>query len=996
MDADNGDNITPEQCDFYCRTGKGAGTGLGMFCGMSPTVGQSCESEMHNSETSHVILSSGERTRTAHSPSSWENKNTSLTLVKEATELFHKTLMPLEVCLALRDQLGSHIEDPDPLTRLVQSIGPKPKAFRRSELQQLMVSVPVGGWALCAETLEYLIEQIEKSRPSAIVEFGSGTSSLALAWVMNRMYGGSSNPRVFSIDQSQAYIDQTRAVLARHGLMGQVRFLQAELVLQTVASRAARCYELPLGVLEEFFGGVRPEVVLVDGPAGENGIRFGTVPLVRDFVAQNAMVFLDDGLRDSELHTAELWNLLGYVRWEGIRWEGKGLLTGRICPVPKVSVQRWLERAQPMIRPRAWQSILTPSTEPRPRKHEVTPPSLSPVISCSSERNVLRPLSTPRPRRAQPTCLFLNTYYPGFLEEHYRLHPELKDALYEAQHHALQATCFGDSDFYSSGLMKAGWEAVDLIVNCRPLQESWANERGVSKKGHPITIAIEQIRALRPEVLYLQDLGIGSKDFLETIRPHVGLIVGQIASPIPPQTHLDGFDILISSFPHFVDEFRHQGRLAYYQPLAFDPRLLRRLGEASRDYPLTFVGGLSPTHRERQEFLTALAKTLPIHFWGYGTHALAQQGVEAERLHGDAWGMDMFSVLARSAITVNHHIDVAKSNANNMRLFEATGCGALLVTDYKDNLGDLFDIGSEIIAYRSTEECADLISYYMRHQDEATAIAQRGQARTLRDHTYEARMRHTAELLDRHLDLKIGTHRLPDPDLNRVSYGRAEIEPRQITTELLQSWRSDLIPLRQRALVQRELQDMYCGAPPVVFRVLADALRPYIRPHIELLEIGCSSGYYYEVLEYLLNTRLSYLGIDFSDAMIRLARRYYPQARFEVGDGSALRFQERSIPIVISSCVLLHVREYAMHIAEAARVASEMVVFHRTPIARRTATRHFKKFAYGIETFELRFSEAELFGLCRDAGLELITQFDFNSHTERDEFETTYVFRVGI
>lgn len=188
---------------------------------------------------------------------------------------------------------------------------------------------------------------------------------------------------------------------------------------------------------------------------------------------------------------------------------------------------------------------------------------------------------------------------------------------------------------------------------------------------------------------------------------------------------------------------------------------------------------------------------------------------------------------------------------------------------------------------------------------------------------------------------------------------------------------------------------MYRGRAPLVFRVLAEAVQPYIRPGMEILEVGCASGYYYEALEYLLNTRLSYVGVDFSGAMIRLARQYYPGARFEVGDGSALRFNNRSIPIVVSSCVLLHVQHYARHIAEAARVASEIVIFHRTPVSRSTPTRHYKKYAYGIETYELRLNEPEILGLCTGAGLELIAALTYDEHPERDEFETTYVFRTG-
>ena len=952
---------------------------------------------MHSLQKPHAVPSLVDQGGVAvHTDIPACSEKTALALVMEASRLFRDAWMPIEVCLSMRDQLAIELGKEDPLATLFQGIPSRPWKFRHAELERLMASETLGGWALSAETVEYLIEKIEVYRPSAILEFGSGTSSLALAWVMTRLHGESSMPRVFSIDQSADHIEQTRAVLQRHQLVGAVRFLHAELALQTIGSRVARCYNLPGEVLERFLGGVRPDLILIDGPAGETGIRFGTVPLVSEVVDPNAVVIVDDGLRDSELDTADQWDRLGYVQWEGIRWEGKGLLSGKVRPALPASTRQWLERVECAIQPRSSCAPPMASDNVARNGQRVTASRLAlkthPIAIAG--HTVARASSSSLSTGDQPTCLFVNTYYPGFLEHHYQRHPELLSAPYDAQHSALQASCFGDSDFYSFGLRAAGWAVQDVIANCPSLQRQWAFERGCDPAPEPLRTVLDQIAQVRPQVLYLQDLNVGTKEFLAAVRAHVDLIIGQIASPIPPHAHLDGFDLLISSFPHFVETFRRQGRVAYYQPLAFDPRVLKRLGNHRRDHALTFVGGVSPAHKGRYELLTALAQSLPIHFWGYGTQALVQQGVEARRLHGDVWGVDMFRVLAKSTITVNHHIDVAQSNANNMRLFEATGCGTLLVTDYKENLNDLFEIGAEVVAYRSITECVDLIAYYLNHHDEAAEIAKRGQARTLRDHTYEARMRHTAELLNRHLDMKIGANRLPDPDLGRISYGRHEIEPGQITVELEQSWQSDRIPLKQRALVQRELLDMYRGNPPDVFKTLAESLRPYVKPNVELLEIGCASGYYYEVLEYLLNTRLAYLGIDFSDAMIRLARAYYPGVQFEIGDGSALRFQERSIPIVISSCVLLHVREYALHIAEAARVASEVVVFHRTPIARHGDTKHFTKFAYDVETFEIRFNEAEFLELCRSVGMEFIAMHSISSEPGRDELEGTYVFRA--
>ena len=41
------------------------------------------------------------------------------------------------------------------------------------------------------------------------------------------------------------------------------------------------------------------------------------------------------------------------------------------------------------------------------------------------------------------------------------------------------------------------------------------------------------------------------------------------------------------------------------------------------------------------------------------------------------------------------------------RLFEATGVGTLLVTDWKKNLHEMFEPGKEVIVYHSPEECAE-------------------------------------------------------------------------------------------------------------------------------------------------------------------------------------------------------------------------------------------------------------------------------------------------
>jgi spore maturation protein CgeB len=110
----------------------------------------------------------------------------------------------------------------------------------------------------------------------------------------------------------------------------------------------------------------------------------------------------------------------------------------------------------------------------------------------------------------------------------------------------------------------------------------------------------------------------------------------------------------------------------------------------------------------------------------------------------------MYGVLARSRITVNNHLDLAGPHANNLRMYEATGVGTLLLTDAKSDLGELFVPDQEVVAYRDSAECVKLISHYLDHPDERDEIARAGQRRTLEEHNYGRRMAELVEIVERH------------------------------------------------------------------------------------------------------------------------------------------------------------------------------------------------------------------------------------------------------
>lgn len=590
------------------------------------------------------------------------------------------------------------------------------------------------------------------------------------------------------------------------------------------------------------------------------------------------------------------------------------------------------------------------------------------------------------------SLMILHLYYQAFLEKHYSQYPNLIQAPFEIQKDSLITSRFGDSDFYSRNLASYGWKTNDIILNAGPLQSLWAQAHHIHTQS-ALEISIAQIRQEKPSIVYFHDISIATKQYIEAIRPYVNLIVGQIACPLFEGTYYNGFDILISSLPHFVEKFRTMGITAYYQPLAFESSLFTDIiPYHSRPVVCSFVGGISSIHTNSLSLLELLATTTECEFWGYGAESLSPASPIRAKHHGEVWGMDMFMTLQQSKITVNRHGAFAEDYANNMRLFEATGCGALLITDHKKNIEDLFIVGKEIITYTTPEECAEYIRYYSAHPEEAAIIAEAGRQRTLRDHSYKLRMAKTSQWLSRHLRYKNEDFSHVSIPLDQVSTGHTIIDKNDINSTLRHGWENPDIPLRQRPLVHQELTAMYKGLPARVYSIAMESMRQDLKNGSAILEIGCSSGYYSEVLEYLSGKSFSYTGIDISQTFITMAESYYPACHFAVADAKNLPFSDSSFDIVFSSGAILYEIDYAKHIEESSRVAQNVLIYHRTPVCRKRETQLLKKKAYGIETIERIFNEQEFLTLINDHGWTLKSSYSISEDTQNDNYDMTYTF----
>lgn len=381
--------------------------------------------------------------------------------------------------------------------------------------------------------------------------------------------------------------------------------------------------------------------------------------------------------------------------------------------------------------------------------------------------------------------LILNADYPRFLSWLYRRQPGLDTEPYAAQMVARNASMFGVADFYSRNFTALGHVATDIHVNNPWMRAAWGREHGLAvaepaPPGAPAArdaipgwlqravapfkpmlrplarkvglsprldaeaeaILLAQIEDFRPDLVLNQDLFHVDTRLARRIKA-IGrpILIGQVGISPSHGEDWSVYDLMISQMAAVVDFFRAHGARAEVVHLAFEPGILDALPPPpAPEFDVTFVGAVSADHQLRVAQLEAVARRYDLKLFGSGLHSLPAASPLHHCYQGEVWGVEMYQALRASRITLNSHIDMAGREAGNARLFEATGVGAFLLTDFKDNLHTLFAPEREVVAWRSVDDCLALIDRYLADDTARQSIARAGQARTFATHTFRRRV----------------------------------------------------------------------------------------------------------------------------------------------------------------------------------------------------------------------------------------------------------------
>lgn len=154
--------------------------------------------------------------------------------------------------------------------------------------------------------------------------------------------------------------------------------------------------------------------------------------------------------------------------------------------------------------------------------------------------------------------------------------------------------------------------------------------------------------------------------------------------------------------------------------------------EATRQYRLDCVSSIFPYE--------------PLIVGDDGWDELIPKKYKCHRLSEITYYTDLPNFYPCSQINFNCTSQQMKG-AVNQRVFDVPATESFLLTDYREQVENLFEMGKEIICYKSPEEAKDLVKYYLDHPEEGKKIAKAARKRVLKEHTYEHRVQELIKVM---------------------------------------------------------------------------------------------------------------------------------------------------------------------------------------------------------------------------------------------------------
>ena len=367
---------------------------------------------------------------------------------------------------------------------------------------------------------------------------------------------------------------------------------------------------------------------------------------------------------------------------------------------------------------------------------------------------------------APPRFLQLNTFYPAYLVDFYRSRPALAGAPYAEQVDALLDDGFSGSHMMTREMARRGWECMQIVANAAPLQQQWLKENELSLPApiDGVLAAAMQVESFRPDAIYILDACTFDSRFIRKLPTQPKLVMGWRGFPIDPATDWRMFDLILTSFDAIAGAAPKFGARDVQRHYPGFPKEAAPPEVESYNSDVIFCGSVTRHHRERIAALHTVWRASRGEDGGPGflfhLHMPDAQVFPEEMAatnRPSVWGNAMLAAFARSRIVINIDVDAFGGQPPNMRLIEATGAGAFLLTSHHAELPRFFTPGREVETFRDIPELIVKIRQYLANEDARKAIARAGRTRCLAEH----RLDQTAARFHDMVRAKLATNQVP-------------------------------------------------------------------------------------------------------------------------------------------------------------------------------------------------------------------------------------------
>lgn len=208
------------------------------------------------------------------------------------------------------------------------------------------------------------------------------------------------------------------------------------------------------------------------------------------------------------------------------------------------------------------------------------------------------------------------------------------------------------------------------------------------------------------------------------------------------------YDALFFKDHFLVERARNLGRNAHYLPEACMPEWHKsvELTDSERDFygcDITTAGNL---YYYRAIIFESLMDAYKVKLWGDVPRWLSSP---ARGLYQGRSVTELEKAKAFRAAKIVLNTFQGEVSGVNQRFFEIAGCGGFQVCEYNDTVHEFFDVGKEIIVFKTIRDLAEKVDYYLKHPEERKKIADAAYIRAQREYTFQKRLKQMLEIVSR-------------------------------------------------------------------------------------------------------------------------------------------------------------------------------------------------------------------------------------------------------